>query len=177
MRCRHYARCSRQRRPAKDLILGVFDGSGVQPHAHVDRRIVPAMGVKRSLCVDRSEYGRGRIGERDAKRVPDDAKCVSLVLGDCAAEQRVVTLGRCAHRRRSSIPKRCAALDVGEQERERMRRRGSDHGEATVGRLPRCGLIIEEGGSNAARPLDPPTIFWSQAFVGHWGQIRRTTPQ
>ena len=127
VRRRHHARRARQRRPAKDFILGVFDRPGVQPHAHMDWRIVPALGRKRTLCVDRGTYRGVRIRKCDAKRVPDDTKRVSSVLADCLAEQRVVTLGRHAHRRRPSIPKRCAALDVGEQERERLRRRGSDH--------------------------------------------------
>ena len=123
----HHARGARERWPAKDLVPGGLDRAGMQPQAHMDGRVSPGLRAHRPLCVHGGKHGAGRPRKRDAECIADHAKRVTPVTRDRGPQNRVVALRRRPHRLGTRIAERRAALDVGEQKREGLRRRGVHH--------------------------------------------------
>ena len=121
VRCFHQPRRAVQRR-AIVITTALFRRAAVQGHPRLDGEVAPGVGLQRPL---RGKTRRNRIG-RDRKRrmgtVASGLDDIAVVSLDGVAQDLIVVRQRLLHRRVLRLPQPRAALDVGEQERDRAGR-------------------------------------------------------
>ena len=98
-----------------------LDLAGVDPHPHPDRAPVrPRLREQPVLSGDRGRHGADRNGEDGHQSVAGRLDDLAARFGDRGPDDRVVPFEGRPHRLRVRLPQAGAALDVREQERQRL---------------------------------------------------------